>query len=122
MTYAGLKSLIYAGLTEDDPRVKAACQWIADNYTTTENPGLGKRGLYYYYNTFSKCLQVMNRDTITDKDGVEHNWRAELIETLALAQNIDGSWSNEERMWYENDASLVTGYILTVLTYCEEKK
>lgn len=122
MTYAGLKSLIYAGLTKDDPRVEAACRWIADNYTTTENPGLGKRGLYYYYNTFSKCLQVMDRDTIVDKNGVEHNWRAELLETLALSQNIDGSWSNEDRMWFENDACLVTGYILTVLSYCEEKK
>lgn len=121
MTYAGLKSLIYAGLTADDPRVEAASKWIGEHYTTTENPGLGKRGLYYYYNTFSKCMLVLGKKMFVDGDGVEHDWRADLIETLALAQNVDGSWFNEDRMWYESDASLVTGYVLTVLVYCEEK-
>ncbi len=33
MTYAGLKSMIYAGLTATDPRVKAASEWIRRNYT-----------------------------------------------------------------------------------------
>ena len=111
-----------AGLTADDPRVEAATRWIRDNYTTTENPGLGKRGLYYYYNTFSKCLKVLGEDEFVDKDGVKHDWRAELIKTLALAQNVDGSWVNDDRMWYETDANLVTGYVLTVLTLCEKEK
>ena len=33
MTYSGLKSMIYAGLTKDDPRVKAAVQWIRSTTT-----------------------------------------------------------------------------------------
>ena len=45
MTYAGLKSMIYAGLTADDPRVKAASAYITKHYTLDENPGLGQRGL-----------------------------------------------------------------------------
>ena len=56
--------------------------------------------------------------TFEDKNGVEHDWRRELLETLALAQNVDGSWVNTDRMWMETDANLVTGYVLTVLTYC----
>ena len=45
MTYAGLKSMIHAGLTPDDPRVKAAITSIsAKNYTLDENPGLGQSG------------------------------------------------------------------------------
>jgi len=48
MTYAGLKSMIFAGLTADDPRVKAALSWLARHYTLDENPGLGDAGLYYY--------------------------------------------------------------------------
>lgn len=44
MTYAGLKSMIYAGLTADDPRVKAAHEYITRHYTLDENPGLGSRG------------------------------------------------------------------------------
>ena len=118
MTYAGLKSLIYAGLTADDPRVQAATNWIRDNYTMKQNPGLGKRGLFYYYHTASKCLNTLGMKTFEDKNGVEHDWRRELIETLALAQNVDGSWVNTDRMWMETDANLVTGYVLTVLTYC----
>jgi squalene-hopene/tetraprenyl-beta-curcumene cyclase len=37
MTYAGLKSMIDAGLEPDDPRVKAAVKWIGDHYTVNEN-------------------------------------------------------------------------------------
>lgn len=121
ITYAGLKSLIYAGLTADDPRVAAATNWIRDNYSMTQNPGLGKKGLYYYYHTLSKCFQVLGEPTFKDKSGVEHNWRSELIEILALAENADGSWVNEDRMWFESDANLVTGYVLIVLSYCAEE-
>jgi hypothetical protein len=32
MTYAGLKSMIYAGLTQDDPRVKAALEYIKQHF------------------------------------------------------------------------------------------
>ncbi len=58
MTYAGLKSMIYAGLGPDDPRVKAAIEWIAEHYTLDENPGMGAAGLYYYYQTFAKALDA----------------------------------------------------------------
>ena len=122
ITYAGLKSLIYAGLKADDPRVEAATNWIRDNYTTTENPGLGKKGLYYYYHTFAKCFQALGVASFEDKSGVAHDWRDELIETLALAENGDGSWVNDDRMWYETDANLVTGYVLIVLSYCAEEE
>ena len=44
MTYAGLKSMIYAGLTKDDPRVKAAVDWITKNWTLDENPGMRLAG------------------------------------------------------------------------------
>jgi len=118
ITYAGLKSLIYAGLTADDPRVEAATNWIRENYSTMENPGLGKKGLYYYYHTLSKCFQALGESSFEDKNGVLHNWRNELIETLALAENVDGSWVNDDRMWFETDANLVTGYVLIVLSYC----
>ena len=54
MTYAGLKSMIYAGVGPDDPRVKAASKWCQMHYGLDENPGLGKAGQYYYYQTFAK--------------------------------------------------------------------
>src|SRR5262249_7654292 len=38
MTYAGIKSLIYCGVSKDDPRVKKAYEWIQANYTVDRNP------------------------------------------------------------------------------------
>ena len=54
MTYAGLKSMIYAGLGPDDPRVKAATRWLAEHYSLDKNPGMGTAGLYYYYQTLPR--------------------------------------------------------------------
>src|SRR5205823_298821 len=58
MTYAGLKSFLYAGVARDDPRVKAAIDWIRKHYTLEENPGQGTAGLYYYYHTFAKSMDA----------------------------------------------------------------
>src|SRR5262249_39242034 len=38
MTYGGLKSFLYAGVSKDDPRVKGAVAWIRAHYTLYENP------------------------------------------------------------------------------------
>ena len=46
MTYAGLKSMIFAGVKKDDPRVKAAVEWIKKNYDIDANPGLGKQACF----------------------------------------------------------------------------
>ena len=78
MTYAGLKSMIYAGLGRDDPRVKAALAYIKRHYTLDENPGLGQQGLYYFYHTFAKTMFVLGEPTLTDSAGTSHDWRAEL--------------------------------------------
>lgn len=121
MTYAGLKSMIYAGVGPEDPRVKAAYTWIGKNYDLASNPGMGSSGLYYYYHTFAKALAAMQVDTITDETGVEHDWRAELIGELAKRQQADGSWINENDRWLEGDPNLVTGYALLALSYCKPK-
>jgi squalene-hopene/tetraprenyl-beta-curcumene cyclase len=126
MTYAGLKSLIYAGVDRNDKRVKAAWEWIQKNYTVDENPGMpkgrGQLGLYYYYHTMAKCLDAMGEDYIVDAKGVKHDWRKELTQKLASLQRPDGSWVNEADRWFEGDANLVTGYALMTLSYCKPKK
>ena len=118
MTYAGLKSMIYAGVGPDDPRVKAAIEWIRSHYDVESNPGLENQGLYYYYHTFAKALNAIGEDTFKDAEGVEHDWRAELSAELARRQRKDGSWVNEHPRWLEGDANLVTGYALLTLSYC----
>ncbi len=115
MTYAGFKSLVYAGLTKDDPRVKTALDYIRKHYSVEENPGLGQQGLYYYYQAFAKSMATLGSATFTDAKGQEHDWRAELVGALAKRQNADGSWVNPADRFMEGDPNLVTAYALIAL-------
>lgn len=121
MTYSGFKSMIYAGLTKDDPRVKAAYEWICKHYDVKSNPGMGDAGLFYYYHTFAKALDALGIDEIEDADGVKHDWRRDLAEELARRQQEDGSWVNTNRMWMESDPNLATSFALVALSYCKPK-
>lgn len=121
MTYAGLKSMIYAGVDKDDPRVQAAMDFLRKNYSLESNPGMGQAGLYYYYHTFAKALDAADVDIFVDAAGVEHDWQNELIATLAAEQGDDGSWLNDENQrWLEGDPQLVTAYALLALAHCEQ--
>jgi squalene-hopene/tetraprenyl-beta-curcumene cyclase len=119
MTYAGLKSMIYAGLTAKDPRVKAASEWIRNHYTVEENPGLGQQGLFYYFDTFAKTLSVLKVDQFEDAAGQKHDWRKELADQLFHLQQQNGSWLNPKERWLEGDPNLATAYALLALKYCE---
>ncbi len=121
MTYAGLKSMIYAGLDRNDPRVKAAWTYITQHYTLDENPGLGQQGLYYYYHTFAKTMAVLGEATLVDAKGVTHDWRSELIAALAKRQQPDGGWVNPADRFMEGDPNLVTAYALLALAYTRKK-
>ena len=118
MTYAGLKSMIFAGLSRDDPRVKAAIAWLSKHYTFQENPGMGDAGLFYYFHTAAKALDVLGDESFTDAKGVVHNWRSELSDAILSKQQSDGSWINSNARWMEGDPNLVTGYSLLALTHC----
>jgi squalene-hopene/tetraprenyl-beta-curcumene cyclase len=117
MTYAGLKSMIFAGVDANDARVKAAVQWIGKNYDLRTNPGMGDAGLYYYYHTFAKALEALQLDVFVDQAGQSHRWRDELNAELARRQQADGSWINENQRWLEANPDLVTGYVLLALSY-----
>ena len=126
MTYAGVKSLIYAGVDRNDKRVQAALDWIKKNYTVDRNPGMPpgreQQGLYYYYHTMAKCLDALGEDYLVDAKGVKHDWRKDISEALAKRQRADGSWTNENDRWFEGDPNLVTGYALMTLSYCKPKQ
>lgn len=119
MTYAGLKSMIYAGLSADDPRVSAAMTFIRKHYTLKENPGMGHAGLFYYYHTFAKALDAADVMILDDDAGTPHDWREELAKQLIAQQQSDGSWVNGENdRWMEGDRQLVTAYALLALEHC----
>jgi hypothetical protein len=119
MTYAGLKSMIFAGLTSDDPRVSAAMSFIRKNYSLNDNPGMGQAGLYYYYHTFAKSLDASGAEILDDASGTPHAWREELAGKLSETQQSDGSWVNKGNdRWMEGDRQLVTAYALLALAHC----
>ena len=121
MTYAGLKSMLYAGLTKDDKRVKAALEWIRKFYSVDQNPGLEQQGLYYYYHTLAKTLATLEVDLFEDAKGEKHDWRKELTAALAKRQKENGSWVNAADRWMEGDPSLATAYGLMALKFCDPK-
>lgn len=128
MTYAGLKSLLYARVDRDDPRVKQAWQWITKNFTVRENPGMatkanpkaGLQGLYYYYHTMAKALSAYGERIIVDSKGVEHDWARELAEHLIAIQHPEGYWVNTSERWFENIPALDTAYAIVSLVECLE--
>jgi squalene-hopene/tetraprenyl-beta-curcumene cyclase len=126
MTYAGIKSLIYCGVSKDDERVKTALAWIRKHYTVDANPGMPEVrkewGLYYYYNTMAKCLDALGLDNVVDAKGQKHDWRADILGALAKRQRSDGSWAGNVGNWMESDPNLVTGYALMALSYCRPKQ
>ena len=119
MTYAGLKSMIYAGVGEDDPRVKAAVSFLREHYSLEDNPGVGQQGLFYYYHTMAKALDALGEAKFADASGTQHDWKAELIAKLSELQQPDGSWVNPNTRWMEGDPNLVSGYTLMALAYCK---
>ncbi len=121
MTYAGLKSMIYAGVSKDDGRVKAAWDWIRKNYSVDENPGMklsdpkqAEKGLFYYFHTMARALNAYDEPVITDAKGVKHDWRLELLEKLSKLQKEDGSWSGASS-WMEDKPMLASAYAVLAL-------
>lgn len=126
MTYALLKGYVLAGLSKDDPRVKAAWEWLREHYTLDVNPGFehshdptaSYQGLYYYFLSMARALNTFGVDTIETTDGETHAWRRELAGRLISMQSkIDGSWVNENASrWWEGNPVLATAYAMSTLT------
>jgi squalene-hopene/tetraprenyl-beta-curcumene cyclase len=115
ISYAGLLSYIYADMQRDDPRVQAAFDWLRNNYTLDENPGLGPQGLYYYLHLMTKALTIYGVDALPTAGGREVDWRKDVAMKLINLQKADGSWVNDNGRWWEHDPALVTSYSLMSL-------
>lgn len=120
MTYAGFKTLIYADLDRDDPRVQAAYDWIRRNYTVRENPGMGTDGLYYYFLTMARALQAWGSPQIDTLNSAgqpyeERDWQNDLVARLQTLQLEDGSFQSVDDRWMEDNTVLITAYALIAL-------
>jgi squalene-hopene/tetraprenyl-beta-curcumene cyclase len=124
MSYALLKGYLFAGLSKDDARVQAVWQWLRENYTLDVNPGFAAsddptaayQGLFYYFYTMARALDLFGEETLTDASGASHAWRTELCARLVAMQRQDGSWLNENAArWFEGNPVLATSYALLAL-------
>jgi squalene-hopene/tetraprenyl-beta-curcumene cyclase len=126
MTYSGFKSMLYAKVDREDPRVQAAWDWIRRYYTLDHNPNMPQRqsreGLFYYLHVFSKALRAWGEPIIVDDKGVKHDWRMELADQLAGLQNKDGSWVNKAERWMESNPVLATAYAILALQEAGKEK
>jgi squalene-hopene/tetraprenyl-beta-curcumene cyclase len=109
--------MIFAGVSKDDKRVKAAMDFLRKNYDLNSNPGMGQSGLYYYYHTMAKALEATGDTTLVDASGTSHAWKSELFAKLQASQQPNGAWVNTDSRWMEGDPNLVTGYVLLALGY-----
>lgn len=128
VTYAGFKSMIYANLDRDDPRMKAAMGWISKNYQLDANPGMPEeqklQGLFYYYLTMGRALNAYGNTTISVQrpaaDGEEpviekRDWANDLVDVVISQQHEEGWWANTETRWLESQPVLVTAYSIIAL-------
>lgn len=121
ISYGGLLSYAYADLKKDDPRVTAVLEWLRGNYTLEENPGMGLQGLYFYFHTMTKALNIYGIDTLETADGRTIDWREALALKLINLQRADGSWVNTQARWWENDPALVTAYSVIALRMIQNR-
>ncbi|ACL02053.1 cycloartenol synthase-like protein [Desulfatibacillum aliphaticivorans] len=120
MTYAGVKSLLYANVDKNDERVQKAVEWIKNNYTLDFNPGFGTYSIFYYYMTFSKCMAALGEETLTDALGQEHHWREDLVSKLVSIQKPEGYWQNPSNRYWENVKPLATAYSVIAMKFALE--
>ncbi|MFC1462290.1 cycloartenol synthase, partial [Verrucomicrobiota bacterium] len=127
MTYSGMLALIHANISKDDVRVRSAFDWSVKHWSLRENPGMGKQGIYFFYNVLAKALSAYGRDVIPRADGHSSvNWRAALGSRLRDLQKTDpktshGYWSNESGRFWESDPVLVTSYAILALQTSTKK-
>ena len=57
---------------------------------------------------------------VIDAAGKKHAWRSDLFDALKKRQKPDGSWSNTDKSFFENNPELATAYAVLTLSYCRQ--
>lgn len=126
MTYAAIKTFLYAGLSKDDPRLTSAVEWVRNHWTLDRHPGFpheegqpaAKRssnmGLYYYYMMLARALEAWGENPFKTRKHGDVDWPRALGEKLVSLQREDGTWANENPRWWEGNPMLCTPYVLHI--------
>lgn len=121
ISYVGWKSMLYAGLRRDDPRVQGVYSWVRRHWTLAQNPNMpqprSQEGVYYYYLALARALKAWGQKTIpVGAEKIPVNWREALVDELARRVHPDGSFYNDNASrWSEGNPVLVTAYEVQAL-------
>lgn len=113
MTYAAVLSMCSAKLDRGDPRVRQSLEYLAKYWSVDENPGMGKQGLYYFYDIMARALTAAGVESVGG-----HQWKRELYDKVVSLQREDGSWCNDNNRFWEADPVLCTSFAMLVLELC----
>ena len=113
MTYAAVLSMCSAKLDRGDPRVRLSLEYMTRNWSVDENPGMGRQGLYYFYDIMARALSAAGVDRVGG-----HDWKSELSAKLIALQRPDGSWCNDNNRFWEADPVLCTSFAMLALEHC----
>lgn len=113
MTYAAVLSMCAAKLDRGDPRVRQSLEYLEKYWTVDENPGMGRQGLYYFYDIMARALSAAKVERVGG-----HDWKAELSAKIVALQKPDGSWCNDTNRFWEADPVLCTSFALIALENC----
>lgn len=117
MSFAGLKSLLFTQAKKDDPRVKAAWEWIRKNYDFDQHPGMGTTSYFYYLQTAAAALEAFGKAEVPDAKGRKRSWSKDLVVKLMAQQKQDGSWVNGNPKYWEGNPVLATARAVSTLNH-----
>jgi hypothetical protein len=103
MTAASLGGLYIVGMKlharsrtcgeyDQNQRIAKGLNWLAKNFTVTENPGRGRSYVGYYLYALERCCAFSARRKIG-----RHDWYAEGAAHLVKTQNAAGNWGGGHR-------------------------
>ncbi|MGH7145782.1 MAG: prenyltransferase/squalene oxidase repeat-containing protein [Planctomycetota bacterium] len=123
ISYVLMSSYMKLDVPDNDPRMVAVLNYVANHYSTEEHPGLGYDGLFYYYVMMSQSLdehaRAANLYRVKTADGTDHDWTVELGRKLLSLQARDGSFVNSKSgKYWESDSVLCTAYAMLAMGQC----
>jgi len=116
MSAAGLFMYLLAGHGYAFPETAAARAWLEREYSTTENPRMAGKGIFYYMWTQARALAMSPQDQVVDGAGKAHDWRSDMASYIIGRQGKDGSWpGNPSTGWREEEPEVASIYSILAL-------
>ena len=115
MTYAGLLSLVYAGLDRNDPRVMSAVQWASRHWSVDRESRQRHQGAFLLLQRHGAGAECERERPYSREGAADIPWRLQLMNRLVASQSPEGSWVNANNRYWEGNAVLVTEYTVLAL-------